>query len=84
MGDVGYRDEHGRLWFCGRKSHRVVTPHGTLFTDPLRASLQHACRLRGTHRAGRGDSGWRDVPVLCVEVGSKLNVPSRDQDSRES
>ena len=33
MGDVGYFDEHGRLWFCGRKSHRVETPHGTLFTD---------------------------------------------------
>ena len=33
MGDVGYLDERGRLWFCGRKSHRVVTPHGTLFTD---------------------------------------------------
>ena len=33
MGDVGYLDDRGRLWFCGRKSHRVVTPHGTLFTD---------------------------------------------------
>ena len=33
MGDVGYLDNRGRLWFCGRKSHRVVTPWGTLFTD---------------------------------------------------
>ncbi|MGR3218999.1 MAG: fatty acid CoA ligase family protein, partial [Candidatus Anammoxibacter sp.] len=24
MGDVGYIDDKGRLWFCGRKSHRVV------------------------------------------------------------
>ncbi len=24
MGDVGYCDEQGRIWFCGRKSHRVV------------------------------------------------------------
>jgi acyl-coenzyme A synthetase/AMP-(fatty) acid ligase len=23
MGDVGYFDEQGRLWLCGRKSHRV-------------------------------------------------------------
>ena len=23
MGDLGYLDEQGRLWFCGRKSHRV-------------------------------------------------------------
>ncbi len=33
MGDVGYTDERGRLWFCGRKSQRVETPHGTYFTD---------------------------------------------------
>ena len=49
MGDVGYLDEHGRLWFCGRKSHRVVTPHGTLFTDPVRGGVQHghpACSAR--------------------------------------
>src|SRR5262249_34092040 len=29
MGDVGYFDEQGRLWYCGRKSHRVVAPWGT-------------------------------------------------------
>ncbi|MEE9145106.1 MAG: fatty acid CoA ligase family protein [Candidatus Binatia bacterium] len=32
MGDVGYLDEKGRLWFCGRKSHRVITANKTLFT----------------------------------------------------
>ena len=32
MGDVGYRDEQGRIWFCGRKTHRVITPGGTMFT----------------------------------------------------
>src|SRR5262245_1029987 len=35
MGDVGYFDERGRLWYCGRKSHRVVTPWGTLFTEQV-------------------------------------------------
>ncbi len=25
MGDLGYFDAQGRLWFCGRKSHRVET-----------------------------------------------------------
>ena len=37
MGDLGFRDERGRLWFCGRKSHRVVTKAGTLFTIPCEA-----------------------------------------------
>lgn len=31
MGDVGYFDEEGRLWFCGRKAHIVETPAGRLF-----------------------------------------------------
>ncbi|MEQ8848303.1 fatty acid CoA ligase family protein [Botrimarina sp.] len=33
MGDVGYFDEQERFWYCGRKSQRVVTSQGTLFTE---------------------------------------------------
>lgn len=35
MGDLGYRDNDGRLWFCGRKAERVVTPDGTFFTAQI-------------------------------------------------
>ncbi len=31
MGDMGYLDEKGRLWFCGRKKHRVITPEGVFY-----------------------------------------------------
>ena len=37
MGDLGYRDAQGRIWFCGRKAHRVVTAGGTLYTIPCEA-----------------------------------------------
>ena len=37
MGDTGYLDAAGRLWFCGRKAHRVVTGEGTLYTIPCEA-----------------------------------------------
>ena len=37
MGDLGYRDDAGRIWFCGRKSHRVILPDETLFTIPCEA-----------------------------------------------
>ena len=35
MGDLGYFDEQGRLWYCGRKSHRVETANGTFFTEQI-------------------------------------------------
>src|SRR5438309_7981616 len=47
MGDVGYLDEQGRVWYCGRKGDRVQTTSGTLFTDPCEAIFnQHrdVCR----------------------------------------
>ncbi|MCA8944911.1 MAG: AMP-binding protein, partial [Planctomycetes bacterium] len=31
MGDTGYFDDQGRLWFCGRVNHRVETATGTLY-----------------------------------------------------
>jgi len=35
MGDMGYFDEEGRLWYCGRKSHRVITNNDVLFTEQI-------------------------------------------------
>ncbi|MGL4513341.1 MAG: AMP-binding protein [Lacipirellulaceae bacterium] len=32
-GDVGYFDDAERFWYCGRKSQRVVTDTGTLYTE---------------------------------------------------
>lgn len=37
MGDLGYIDDDGRLWFCGRKAHRVVTGDKTLYSVPCEA-----------------------------------------------
>ncbi len=34
MGDLGYLDAEGRVWFYGRKGHRVVARDTTLFTEP--------------------------------------------------
>lgn len=37
VGDVGYFDEQDRFWFCGRKSHRVETAAGPMFSIPCEA-----------------------------------------------
>jgi acyl-CoA synthetase (AMP-forming)/AMP-acid ligase II len=33
MGDMGWIDGEGRLWFCGRKAELVATVEGPLYTD---------------------------------------------------
>jgi acyl-CoA synthetase (AMP-forming)/AMP-acid ligase II len=62
MGDVGYFDTEGRLWFCGRKSQRVETISGTLFTIPCES-------IFNTHPAIARCAlvGVEGRPVLCVE-----------------
>lgn len=67
MGDVGYRDDRGRLWFCGRKSQRVTTANGTLFTIPVEAVFNTHPAVYRTALVGIDREGLQ-VPVLCVEL----------------
>jgi olefin beta-lactone synthetase len=63
MGDLGYLDECGRVWFCGRKSHRVVTASETLYTICCEAVFNTHPRIYRTALVGVGTT-----PVICVEL----------------
>ena len=67
MGDLGGRDEQGRVWFCGRKSHRVETAVGLLFTIPCEAVFNTHPLVYRTALVGIGTPGEL-TPVLCVEL----------------
>lgn len=67
MGDLGRQDAQGRIWFCGRKSHRVITPAGTLFTIPCEAIFNQHPRVKRTALVGIGAAGHQR-PVICVEL----------------
>lgn len=67
MGDVGYFDAQGRLWFCGRKSHRVRTANGDLFTEPLERIFNTQPGVRRTALVGVGSPG-QQTPAICVEL----------------
>ena len=67
MGDAGWKDAEGRLWFCGRKSHRVTTAKGTLFTIPCETVFNAHPEVRRTALVGTGPAG-RQTPVLFVEL----------------
>ena len=77
MGDVGYFDELGRLWFCGRKAHRVVTPRETLFSIPCEGVFNAHPKVYRTALVGVA-SGGVVKPALCVEL-----EPGARQDSQE-
>jgi acyl-CoA synthetase (AMP-forming)/AMP-acid ligase II len=82
MGDLGYFDDCGRIWFCGRKSHRVTLADTTLFTvccegvfnthpEASRTALVGVSRPRGT------------IPVLCVEPVRRLSATEAERVRRE-
>jgi acyl-CoA synthetase (AMP-forming)/AMP-acid ligase II len=67
MGDLGRVDEEGRLWFYGRKAHRVTTATGPLFTLATEAIfLQHPHVARAA-LVGVGAAG-NQRPVMCIEI----------------
>jgi len=73
MGDCGYLDEAGRLWFCGRVAERVQTAGGnTLYTEPceqvFRAHPQVArCALIGLALGDEQAPAAAQTPALVVQ-----------------
>ena len=67
MGDLGWMDEKGRLWFCGRKSHRVISAEKTLFTIPCEAIFNNHPRVFRSALVGVGPRG-QQRPVIVVEL----------------
>ena len=66
MGDVGYLDEQGRFWCCGRKSHRVLTAGGPMFTEPCEAIFNTHKRVHRAALVGVGEPGSQQ-PVIVAE-----------------
>jgi acyl-CoA synthetase (AMP-forming)/AMP-acid ligase II len=65
-GDVGYLDERGRFWYCGRKSQRIETISGPMYTECLEAIANTQPGVKRSALVGIGPRG-QQVPVLVVE-----------------
>jgi acyl-CoA synthetase (AMP-forming)/AMP-acid ligase II len=66
-GDLGWIDPEGLLWFCGRKSQRVISRQHILHTVQYEGIFNahpevHRCALVGI------GSPSQQEPVLCVEL----------------
>ena len=77
MGDVGYFDDDGRLWFCGRKTQRVETAAGPLYTEQVEPVFNTVAGVRRTALVGVGERGAQ-VPVLCYELLPDVPAAQRD------
>ncbi len=66
MGDLGWQDKQGRIWFCGRKNHRVVTPAGEMYTIPCEAVFNNHPQVFRSALVGIGAPPNQE-PVICIE-----------------
>jgi acyl-CoA synthetase (AMP-forming)/AMP-acid ligase II len=67
MGDAGYVDAAGRLWFCGRIAERVTTATGILHTEPCEQVFRLHPRIVRCALVGLGEPG-RQEPALVVQA----------------
>ncbi len=70
MGDCGYLDATGGLWFCGRKAERVQTEAGTLQTEICEQVFRTHPRAARCALVGLGRPGLQ-VPALVAETAIK-------------
>ena len=80
MGDAGYLDANGCLWFCGRVAERLETTNGPMFTEPCEQVFRVHPQVARCALIGLGDRG-RQIPAVVVET--KPGVPLRSDASRQ-
>jgi acyl-CoA synthetase (AMP-forming)/AMP-acid ligase II len=80
MGDAGYLDANGHLWFCGRVAEHLETTDGPMFTEPCEQVFRVHPQVARCALIGLGDRA-RQVPAVVVET--KPSVHLRSDASRQ-
>jgi len=81
MGDLGYLDKKGRVWICGRKSHRVEISDGLLLPIQCEAIFNTYPDVARTALVGIGEYG-KQQPVLVVEA-KPGKAPASDEAAQQ-
>ena len=66
MGDLGFIDKRGLLWFCGRKSHLVITKTQQLYPIPCEAIFNKHPAVKRSALVGLGIPG-NQIPAIVIE-----------------
>lgn len=79
MGDLGYLDEQGKLWMCGRKAHAV----NSVYQSQPKNYFSIPCeRIFNTHPEIKRSAlvavehNQKTVPLLCIELLKKPSASS--------
>jgi acyl-coenzyme A synthetase/AMP-(fatty) acid ligase len=92
MGDCGYLDDQGRLWFCGRAAERVESKSGPLFTEQVEPAFNQHPAVKRTALIGHGKRPHQRAAIViephdpavtkssktCRALGRKLRELTRD------
>lgn len=76
LGDVGYLDASGRLWFCGRKAERVETRSRTLYTEQVEPIFNAHPDVARSALIATGHDGHRAAIVVEPRSREVVATPS--------
>ena len=76
MGDAGYFDDDGLLWFCGRIAERVVTAAGIMHTEPVEQVFRGYPGVERCALVGLGEKGQQE-PALVVQPAASVKDRAR-------
>lgn len=83
MGDIGHLDEEGKVWFLGRKAHRVETPTEMMFPIPCESIFNLHPAVKRSALIGIGKLG-EQTPAIVIERVDHEYLQGKDRSIFES
>jgi len=80
MGDLGYLDRCGRLWFCGRQAEAVKTRESIFYSDCCEAVFNEHPRVRRTALIAWQDRGTTVPAIVIEDPGSRMTQSNRGKE----
>lgn len=78
MGDLGYIDEKGLIWFCGRKSHRVEAFRKLKCSVNCESIFNQHDEVKSSALVGIGTYGSQ-TPAIVIERKDKKIIKGQDR-----
>jgi acyl-coenzyme A synthetase/AMP-(fatty) acid ligase len=80
MGDLGYLDDGGKLWMCGRKGHRVesVVNDIIFYSIPCERIFNQHIQVKRSALVGIVIKG-NTLPLICIELEDSINKKAERQ-----